>query len=114
MGKFDPKADVGIFIGYSLRSKAYRMYNMRTRTVEESMHVVFDENPSWEGSTEDDEKLKISKPSSSSPPEETPTRDPKEGDDPIDESRMQIVPDEVQMSTARQHHRDHPLDLVLW
>ena len=39
--------------------------------------------------------------------------DPKEGDDPIDESRMQIVPDEVQMPTARRHHRDHPLDLVI-
>ena len=39
------------------------MYNMRTRAVEESMHVVFDENHSWEGSTEDDEKLKVSKPS---------------------------------------------------
>ena len=63
MGKFDPKADVGIFIGYSLRSKAYRIYNMRTKTVEESMHVVFDENPSWEGSTGDDEIPKISKPS---------------------------------------------------
>ena len=43
LAKFDPKANVGIFIGYSLRSKTYRMYNMRTRTVEESMHVVFDE-----------------------------------------------------------------------
>ena len=88
MGKFDPKADVGIFIGYSLRSKAYRMYNMRTRTVEESMHVVFYENSSWKRSTEDDENLKILNPSSSSPPVETPTMDPKEGDDPIDESRM--------------------------
>ena len=45
LGKFDPKADVGMFIGYSLRSKAYRVYNMRTRVVEESMHVVFDETP---------------------------------------------------------------------
>ena len=26
---------------------------------------------------------------------------------------MQIVPEEVQMPTARRHHRDHPLDLVL-
>ena len=79
----------------------------------ESMHVVFYENLSWEGSTGDDENLKISKPSSSSPPEETPTSNPKDGDDPIDESRMQVVPDEVQMPTARRHHKDHPLDLVL-
>ena len=86
---------------------------MRTRTVEESMHVVFDENPSWEGSTGDDEILKISKPSSSSPPEETPKSDPKEVDDSIDEPKVQTVPDEVQLPTARRHHRDHPLDQVL-
>ncbi|KAH9686293.1 Integrase catalytic domain-containing protein [Citrus sinensis] len=46
-GKFDPKYDVGIFLGYSNTSKAYRVYNKRTLVVEESMHVTFDEsNPS--------------------------------------------------------------------
>ncbi|VFQ93361.1 unnamed protein product [Cuscuta campestris] len=35
--------DRGIFLGYSLRSKAYRVFNKRTKTVEESIHVVFDE-----------------------------------------------------------------------
>ena len=43
-GKFDPKADEGIVIGYSDRSKAYRIYNKRTNTIEESLHVSFDEN----------------------------------------------------------------------
>ena len=43
MGKFDEKADLGIFIGYSLTSHAYRVYNKRWMTVEESVHVVFDE-----------------------------------------------------------------------
>ena len=47
LGKFDPKSDVGIFLGYSNSSKAYRVYNKRTLVVEESMHVSFDEsNPS--------------------------------------------------------------------
>ena len=47
LGKFDPKSDVGIFLGYSNSSKAYRVYNKRTLVVEESMHVMFDEsNPS--------------------------------------------------------------------
>ncbi|VFQ77234.1 unnamed protein product [Cuscuta campestris] len=36
-------SDEGIFLGYSLRSKAYRVFNKRTKTVEESIHVVFDE-----------------------------------------------------------------------
>ena len=30
LGKFDAKADEGIFLGYSLTSKAYRVYNKRT------------------------------------------------------------------------------------
>jgi len=43
LGKFDPKADEGIFLSYSLHSHAYRVYNRRTMVVEESMHVAFDE-----------------------------------------------------------------------
>jgi len=41
LGKFDEKADVGIFLGYSLSSHAYRIYNKRLMTVEESIHVIF-------------------------------------------------------------------------
>ncbi|KAI4332173.1 hypothetical protein L6164_017103 [Bauhinia variegata] len=44
LGKFDAKSDEGICLGYSLTSKAYRVYNKRTRLVEESMHVVFNES----------------------------------------------------------------------
>jgi len=43
LGKFDEKADHGIFIGYSLTSHAYRIYNKRLMIVEEFVHVVFDE-----------------------------------------------------------------------
>jgi len=43
LGKFDEKTDLGIFIGYSLNSHAYRIYNGRLMTVEEFVHVVFDE-----------------------------------------------------------------------
>ena len=36
----------GVFLGYATQSHAYRVYNKRLMTVEESMHVVFDEtNP---------------------------------------------------------------------
>jgi len=44
LGKFDPKADEGIFLDYFSTSKAYRVYNKRTLTIEESIHVAFDEN----------------------------------------------------------------------
>ncbi|GJT29007.1 putative ribonuclease H-like domain-containing protein [Tanacetum coccineum] len=44
LGKFDGKSDDGFFVGYSLSSKAFRVYNIRTRKVEESLHVEFLEN----------------------------------------------------------------------
>ena len=40
LGKFNPKSDVGDFVGYSNTSKAYRVYNKRTLAVEESMHIT--------------------------------------------------------------------------
>ncbi|KAI3696663.1 hypothetical protein L6452_29123 [Arctium lappa] len=45
LGKFSPKADEGMFIGYSQHAKAYRVYNKRTKTVVESVNVTFDEAP---------------------------------------------------------------------
>ncbi|GJU87735.1 uncharacterized mitochondrial protein-like protein [Tanacetum coccineum] len=44
LGKFDGKADEGFFVGYSINSKAFRVFNSRTRIVEENMHVQFSEN----------------------------------------------------------------------
>ena len=44
LGKFDAKSDEGIFLGYSLQSKTYRIYNKRTMNIEESIHVTFDES----------------------------------------------------------------------
>ena len=43
IGKFDPRSDEGIFVGYSLKRKAYRCYNKRTKTIVESTNVKFDE-----------------------------------------------------------------------
>ena len=40
LGKFDAKSDEGIFLGYSTNSRAYRVYNKRTKTVMESINVV--------------------------------------------------------------------------
>nr|GEZ01421.1 retrovirus-related Pol polyprotein from transposon TNT 1-94 [Tanacetum cinerariifolium] len=44
LGKFDGKADEGFFVGYSLNSKAFRVFNSRTRIVEENLHVTFSKN----------------------------------------------------------------------
>ncbi|GJS92712.1 putative ribonuclease H-like domain-containing protein [Tanacetum coccineum] len=46
LGKFDGKSDEGFFVGYSLSSKAFRVYNTRTRKVQENLHIGFLENKS--------------------------------------------------------------------
>ncbi|GKF30825.1 hypothetical protein Tco_0100623, partial [Tanacetum coccineum] len=43
LGKLQPKADIGIFIGYGPTKKAFRIYNRRTRRIIETIHVDFDE-----------------------------------------------------------------------
>ncbi|GJT61567.1 putative ribonuclease H-like domain-containing protein [Tanacetum coccineum] len=54
LGKFDGKADEGFLVGYSINSKAFRVFNTRTRKVEENMHITFLENkPNVAGSGPD-------------------------------------------------------------
>ncbi|GKF13252.1 retrovirus-related pol polyprotein from transposon TNT 1-94, partial [Tanacetum coccineum] len=43
LGKLQPKADIGIFIGYAPTKKAFRIYNRRTRQIIEIIQVDFDE-----------------------------------------------------------------------
>ncbi|GJV08217.1 retrovirus-related pol polyprotein from transposon TNT 1-94 [Tanacetum coccineum] len=43
LGKLQPKADIGIFIGYAPTKKAFRIYNRRTRQIIKTIHVDFDE-----------------------------------------------------------------------
>ncbi|GJS76764.1 retrovirus-related pol polyprotein from transposon TNT 1-94 [Tanacetum coccineum] len=44
LGKFDEKADDGYFLGYSLVSKAFRVFNTRRQQTEETYHITFDES----------------------------------------------------------------------
>ncbi|GJY50846.1 putative ribonuclease H-like domain-containing protein [Tanacetum coccineum] len=44
LGKFDGKADEGFLVGYSINSKAFRVFNTRTRKVDENLHINFLEN----------------------------------------------------------------------
>nr|GEY63727.1 hypothetical protein [Tanacetum cinerariifolium] len=48
LGKFETKGDEGYFIGYSMSSKAFKVFNKRTRRVEENLHVEFLENKAIE------------------------------------------------------------------
>nr|GEU85302.1 reverse transcriptase domain-containing protein [Tanacetum cinerariifolium] len=44
LSRFDGKSDLGFLVGYSLNSKAFRVYNLETKRVEENLHVNFLEN----------------------------------------------------------------------
>ncbi|GKC43008.1 putative ribonuclease H-like domain-containing protein [Tanacetum coccineum] len=44
LSKFDGKSDDGFFVGYSINSKAFIVFNTRTKIVEENLHINFLEN----------------------------------------------------------------------
>nr|GEY53315.1 retrovirus-related Pol polyprotein from transposon TNT 1-94 [Tanacetum cinerariifolium] len=43
LGKLQPKADIGIFIGYASTKKAFWIYNRCTKRIIETIHIDFDE-----------------------------------------------------------------------
>nr|GEW08058.1 hypothetical protein [Tanacetum cinerariifolium] len=44
LGKFNGKADEGFLVGYSVTSKAFRVFNSITKNVQETLHINFLEN----------------------------------------------------------------------
>ncbi|GJV65561.1 retrovirus-related pol polyprotein from transposon TNT 1-94 [Tanacetum coccineum] len=54
LGKFDEKTDDGYLLGYSLVSKAFRVFNTRRQQIKETYHITFYESP---------DAIKFSKPS---------------------------------------------------
>nr|GFB32088.1 hypothetical protein [Tanacetum cinerariifolium] len=55
------KEDEGYFIRYSMSSKAFRVFNKRTRRVEENLHVEFLENKAIEKGTKDATNQEVKK-----------------------------------------------------
>ena len=51
--KFDAKSDKGYFLGYSTTSRAYMVYNLRTKTIMESSNVVINNELCPESHSED-------------------------------------------------------------
>ncbi|GJZ98421.1 retrovirus-related pol polyprotein from transposon TNT 1-94 [Tanacetum coccineum] len=43
LGKMKPKADIGVFIGYSETSRGFQIYNRRTKKIMETINVKFNE-----------------------------------------------------------------------
>jgi hypothetical protein len=83
LGEFDSKSDEGIFLGYSINSRAYRVFNKRTETVMESINVVIDDEEVERPSSREENQIDsvdpsavstdIVKASPSMPPDESPS-----------------------------------------
>ena len=56
LSKFDKKCDEGFLLGYSTTSKAYRVWNLASGTLEEVYDVEFDET---KGSQDENENLDV-------------------------------------------------------
>ncbi|WRX11049.1 Integrase [Theobroma cacao] len=117
--KFDAKSDEAIFLRYALNSKAYRVFNKRTLTVEESIHVVFDELnvlqkeiPANEDDTDDLERQM----------EEMNLNDKKNSEEKSLGRETKPPPLETLQRTENQHNdllrswryvKDHPQELII-
>nr|GFC28511.1 Gag-Pol polyprotein [Tanacetum cinerariifolium] len=93
LDKIKEKCDECIFVGYSDQSRAYRVFNKRTRVIMESIHVNFDELP----------QMASDQLSSDPAPEETYA----ENDQVADDEFINIISTPVQdQGETSSHHVD--------
>lgn len=92
LGKFDSKSDEGIFLGYSGSSSAFRIYNKRTRSVVESVNVVFDDYSPTVSRTKDDS--------------DSDKDQPEERDQEVKDEETGKV-QEIDQKVEQQIHRNH-------
>ncbi|GJS01568.1 retrovirus-related pol polyprotein from transposon TNT 1-94 [Tanacetum coccineum] len=115
LGKFDGKADEGFFVGYSLNSKAFRVFHSRTRIVEENLHFRFSENTTNVVGTKasDNADPNSSHDDRSKPSSDNGKKDYKDDEDDGAEADMNNLDTTIQVSPnlTTRIHKDHPLDL---
>nr|GEY41324.1 hypothetical protein [Tanacetum cinerariifolium] len=128
LGKFEPKEDKGYFIGYSMSSKAFRVFNKRNRRVEENLHVEFLENKAIEKGagpnclfdidslTKSINYMPVDAESSSSKPNDESNTKVPEGTEAIrveaDVSNMEITISASPNPTLKIH-KDHPKSQII-
>ena len=114
LGKFDAKLDEGIFLGYSLNSKAYRLFNKRTMVVDESMHVVFDEaNPFYIKNTCDDEPNPLDNEATKSNQIESSEKDNEQIDESKDEEKSSPPTNNEELPKSWNMVHGHPKELII-
>ncbi|XP_071704911.1 uncharacterized protein [Rutidosis leptorrhynchoides] len=107
--KFEPKAYEGVFLGYSLESKAYRVLNKYTNVIEESLDVNFDETPPPKSKplVDDDviEQEAIVSSTNQNESKEVEETNEKESHLENDSSK-----DNLESTTDLKHIKDHPIE----
>ncbi|XP_062106271.1 uncharacterized protein LOC133817703 [Humulus lupulus] len=76
LGKFDSRSEEGIFVGYSINSRAYRVFVKRTHSVIESINVKFDDLEVQEESPEEEDQPVLTIPSGGIPGPSTHNQTP--------------------------------------
>jgi len=91
LGKFDPRSDEAIFLGYSSHSKAYKVFNKRNLCVEKSVHVLFDESNSLIKKDAQDEEFELGLAKKDFMPTHEENKKSQEGSDtgPVSKAEMQ-------------------------
>jgi len=120
--KFDVKAQRGIFLVYSERSKAYRVYNSETLCVEESMHVKFDDKESRNETPEQGEIFAdIQVLEDTLKPDQTPESEESSEAEPTPEAQDEVASDEAQNGSQQanqskntfKYKSSHPEDQII-
>jgi len=126
--KFDAKAQRGIFLGCSERSKAYIVYNSETLCVEESMHVKFDDKEPGNETPEQDESyadIQVTEdtlePNQTSDSEVSPEAEPTSEAEPTLEAQEEVASDKAQNGSQQsnqsksmfKHKSSHPKDQII-
>jgi len=120
--KFDAKAERGICLGYSERSKACRVYNSETLCVEESMHIIFDDKePGNQTPKQGESFADMQVPEDTSEPDQTPEFEDSPEDESTPEAQNEVASDEAQDGSQQanqskdtfKHKYSHPEDLII-
>ena len=112
LGKFDAKIDDGIFLGYSTTSRAYRVFNKRTKTVMESINVKIDDDIAKVEMVDDRERSSTKEPTvkvealdieaeGPTPEEESTPMNPRMETKSISRTSSPLTPPEVHPSISR-------------
>ncbi|MCH79544.1 gag-protease polyprotein [Trifolium medium] len=101
--KMDPKSEEGIFLGYSTNSRAYRVYNIRSKVIMESINVVIDDSTT-DRTSDDEEDVATSLPTSDAAAEV-------ESDS--DDEATNPTPSPVNKVPSIKIQKNHPKDLII-